>query len=96
VRPVILISVRILGALLTSLFWWWLGRRWGMFENPFTLAAWVASLGILWFPFLGWPALQWLGRQDRAGANRRLQAIEHRFPGTKHAAGAAARRARLV
>ncbi len=66
-NPWLALALRISGGLAaTWLFWWWGLNRLAVQYNPFTLAAWVAFTGLLWFPFIGLPAIRWLG--DRAGS----------------------------
>jgi len=61
------IGLRLGGGLAATWLFWWVGLRWvGIQYHPFTLAGWAAFTGLLWFPFIGWPVIRWLG--ERAGS----------------------------
>ncbi len=56
------IAARILGGVVATVLFWWVGLRWlGIGYNAFTIVAWAALTGMLWFPFVGWPLINWLG-----------------------------------
>ena len=62
------IALRIGGGVVATVIFWWVGVRFlgvGL-DNPFALVAWVAFTGMLWFPFVGLPAIAWLG--EKAGS----------------------------